>query len=555
VNPEPSEEDFAYAARVALERGDLRLALEQIGAALSFAPDKPSHRALLDAVLARTRRPLQLLPQSGDAFFGAAAVRALVLFRANRLNEAVTQLFAVVTFRPSAPYLRWLDDWCAGPRGVRGVSADDVARASLRLVSSMDRAALDTHAAENLRAAQALLGRLAAERPGARAALDHARAILLRRLGAPGAARSLLERALASSPDRADLWVQLGYAQAELAEDAAPALRRATGLEPHRAQLWLDLGDAELERGSLLAARQAFEQALALDCDDRERAHAEMSAAYAQFRLDPSAGFTLDPLVASRSRDRAAELERRAGSYRTHLPPPEDLLAEAVSDLIRRVRRAPPAHAVRMKLATDTPICASAQTLVRVALAAIGVEAVIVRDGELPPSSPRAAAPEDASLREEAERLAEVPFNLVTLLDPAQGEAMQAEDARRRLDSFAVNADDPVRALDHHRLAVLLHAGRAQTGARDELLLELASGPDPWLARIALVVLGGLSSRATLIGEQLLALEAQEHEDARLPALFSALLSSPLGTQEQRERWYSRLRSHQRTHRNLDDRG
>jgi hypothetical protein len=103
----PTEADYAEGARIALDKRDMRLALEQIGGALSLRPMSVEHRAMLDLILSRTPRPLDLLPQRGSAFFGAAAVRAWALVRAGRLNEGILQLFDVAHFRPNIPYLAW----------------------------------------------------------------------------------------------------------------------------------------------------------------------------------------------------------------------------------------------------------------------------------------------------------------------------------------------------------------------------------------------------------------------------------------------------------------
>jgi hypothetical protein len=50
----PTEADYAEGARIALDRRDMRLALEQIGGALSFRPLADEHRATLELILSRT---------------------------------------------------------------------------------------------------------------------------------------------------------------------------------------------------------------------------------------------------------------------------------------------------------------------------------------------------------------------------------------------------------------------------------------------------------------------------------------------------------------------
>jgi hypothetical protein len=99
ADPEPTEEDYTRAAEDALERGDLRLALVQLGGALSFRPNAPELRALLDLALTRARDPLGLLPHAGSAFFGVGAVRAAAFARSGELGKAIVHL-PVVKWSP-----------------------------------------------------------------------------------------------------------------------------------------------------------------------------------------------------------------------------------------------------------------------------------------------------------------------------------------------------------------------------------------------------------------------------------------------------------------------
>ena len=131
----PSEAEYTRAAHQALDRGELRLAFVQIAGALSYRPNAPELRGLLEVALARSKQPLSLLPSKGDAFFGVGAVRAAALMRAGKLGDAIVQLLDVVTFRPSAPFLLWLDEWRA--RGLRGVRVEEVAAAARKLIAGL----------------------------------------------------------------------------------------------------------------------------------------------------------------------------------------------------------------------------------------------------------------------------------------------------------------------------------------------------------------------------------------------------------------------------------
>jgi tetratricopeptide (TPR) repeat protein len=543
----PSQDDYARAAQIALERGDARLALEQIGAALSFEPTNRRHRQLLDAILQRTPRPLDLLPSSGAAFFGAAAVRALVLARLGRLGDAVTQLFDVVRFRPSAPYLVWLAEWLGGPSGARGVRIDAVIEGSLLLCLAVDRAGMDPPSRQNLEAAARLLSLLRRERKQLPARVSLAESMLLRRLGRVEEARRCVERGLVQRPRDAELWVELGHVLEMLGGDAPSAMRRATELEPERASIWLDVGDAELEAGGLRAAVAAYERALALGLDVLGESHATCALRHARLQLDPASVATIAP---SAHAPIAHRLGRRERAWVTELRRDDDELARIVTDFVRRVDRGPRSGPVRMRV-DGLPISASTRWIVRTALAARGIAGGVADD----PTAHEGAAPiepADPALRAEAELLSSRPFDLVDLLDPSAGPIAHVAWARAMLDRFDASSQDPVSALDHHRLAVLLRVARTAASPADEafaLLVELAENEDAWLASVAWVVLGALAQQSAWARRTLWRIAGSLPEDERVPAAVAALLRSPSPNEDEREAWYRRGRSYARARR------
>ena len=73
----PTDADYAAAARWALQQKNLPLAVQQVSAALALNPLHEPHLRLLDDIVARGRGPLLLveLPEKG-AFFGICAAFA-----------------------------------------------------------------------------------------------------------------------------------------------------------------------------------------------------------------------------------------------------------------------------------------------------------------------------------------------------------------------------------------------------------------------------------------------------------------------------------------------
>src|SRR5262245_53523543 len=119
---DPTDEDFAEAARAALRVKDLRLAMQQVSAAVALRPLHEPYLRLLDDVLRATPGPLSLveLPREG-ACYGLCAARARALARVGRIDEALGALLQAAAFRPSAPFLVWAVDWVRDSKSARKV--------------------------------------------------------------------------------------------------------------------------------------------------------------------------------------------------------------------------------------------------------------------------------------------------------------------------------------------------------------------------------------------------------------------------------------------------
>jgi tetratricopeptide (TPR) repeat protein len=183
---DPTDEDYASAARAALSAKDHRLALEQAAAAASLRPLHEPHVKLLDEAIAATKGPLQALElKPGGTFFGVVAARARALARLDRTGEALDCLFKATTFSPKTTFLPWGVPWVAHAREVRRVDPKALALSILELVQV-------GAAVVNLEAAEAIATKVAATAGDGDGALVVARSRILRALGRHEDALALL---------------------------------------------------------------------------------------------------------------------------------------------------------------------------------------------------------------------------------------------------------------------------------------------------------------------------------------------------------------------------
>ncbi|NUP13425.1 MAG: hypothetical protein HOW73_45890 [Polyangiaceae bacterium] len=498
MSPDPSEEDYAEAAHVALDKADYRLALTQVGAALSFRPQAPEHRAMLDLILSRIDRPLELLPSSGSAFFGAAAVRAHVLATSGRLNEAILLLLDVVIFRPGAAYLSWLSEW-RGSHGLRGVAADAIANGVGRLLAAIDREGVTQGAQTNLEAAVGLLAALRQARPKAAARLALVEAMALGRLERFEEALAVVDVALALEPS-AQLLGQKASALVGLGDDAQAArvLEAACRIAPDDAALLVDWADTQLRTGQFASATSAYARGRA---NERLRAHCDLAMAYIAFLQMPEERQRAERALALSS---ALDSGVRAVApllwlYRTELPPVEDALAAAIMDVIGRVRSKPPPGPVRVRVQLDGPIPQSAQIAFAAALRDVGQTGEIIGEaGDAPlPITARAVA--QGSL-EVVRALQNEVSNLDDWFALDLADSISVADARALFDLLETTSGEPTKALDRWRLAVLSLLGRGLSSVDDDgfqWICAVATGTDSWAARPALMVLSALARART----------------------------------------------------------
>ncbi|MEZ4294406.1 MAG: hypothetical protein R3B70_05485 [Polyangiaceae bacterium] len=282
----PTDADYAAAARKALRDKDLRLAAEQVSAALAMAPQHGPHQTLLEEVVAASMRPLKLfeLPEAG-AFFGICAARARVLARMHKVDEALYTLFQAAAFRPDTPFLPWAREWVNEEKGAGRAAPETVAGGLLAMIDALSDGPLSEGAHANLIAALFVAERVqAAHAPSSR--LSVARSRVLRSLGREEDALALLTAA------EGDAGWDLAVERASIHRDRGEtALRiawllRAREARPEEASTCAALGDAHLEDGALEEAIAAYERGCELDPSS---GWALASAAYCR-ALSPSEG-------------------------------------------------------------------------------------------------------------------------------------------------------------------------------------------------------------------------------------------------------------------------
>ena len=508
---DPSEADYTSAAHTALERGDLRLALEQIAGALSYRPNAPELRALLDVALSRSNQPLTLLPHRGEAFYGVGAVRAAALARAGKLGEALSQLFDVVSFRPSAPYLVWIGDWRA--RGLRGVGADAVASAAARFHGAIDREG--TVAPENLVSLAALLAALRAERPRARETLLRLEVITLRLLGDLERAEELVEGALLVG-ESCSLLIERGLNQRQRGDfaGAVVSLRRALTLEPSDTSVAADLADACVRAGYLPEAAESYRSLTGTAKEE----HAANAGLCVDALIHPTDGvLRARALEATEKASTLPELGFLLRVGRTLSPPWVDVLAFAIEDIIAHLSE-PPSHGgpVHIRLELDRPLPASARWLFRTAAADRGIVADLLAGDGVPASLEVPHVAMETSERVTA--LCAQPLDLDRWA--ARGPALALEEAKEAFDAPLDGVARTPSAFERQRLAILslaLRDSNALGAAPVAWALSLAAGEDAWAARAALLALGAAARRNEALVETVLAASnaALTHDDTR----------------------------------------
>jgi tetratricopeptide (TPR) repeat protein len=506
---QPTAEDYARAARFALERKALPRAVEQVSAALAFAPLDPEHLRLLDAILSASRAPLELVRlREEGTFFGLVAVRARVLARARRWAEALEALSEAVLFQLGTPYLCWTRSWLDHQDAVQRLPPDGVAALLVRIGDGLRRHARLPGTHENVDAALVLAARVAEAHPK-HAGLGAARSRMLRARGDLEAAARVLEAHSTSSDIPWEIAVELSALARDRGEPGARRrwLERALDARPDDAATRLDLADTLLEAGEIAAALEAYDAALALG----PSAHARAARAYARWSLldDPSLFDRAESLDASR-----AHFQGDALGYETVLLDPLDPLVPVVRRTLQRAPALPEDRPVRVRVRMDRPAAPSALLAFRLGLDALG------RTGELEIEHPGGAPRVGVLKRAQAALARDEPAAARACRDAiAAGAVTPFSWARARADAealarFSAPPFDDLLALlvrppelpprmdavewllrVQTLVALAIAQHRASWPERHRTLQELLAGSDDWVCVAGVLGLAAAAER------------------------------------------------------------
>ncbi|WP_437954914.1 hypothetical protein WME76_25545 [Sorangium sp. So ce119] len=566
---DPTDDDFAAAARWALKHKNFRLAAQQASAAVALRPLHEPYLRLLDEVIAKARAPLEVfaLPAEG-AFFGLCAARARVLARLERFDDAIRTLFEAVAFSPDTPFAPWAAAWLATGKAARQVAQDTVVHALLSLAEATRDRPLSPGARGNLEAALVVAERVQSRRPASERLLV-AQSRVLRALGRGEDAAARLGAA-GESPGW-EIAVELAAVHGERGDVGARAqwLERARDARPRESAILLDLGDAYLADGRVDAAADAYARALALDASS---GWAKISLAYAR-ALAAGVVCGADLMAEARSereQARARSLEADLSAYGARLADPMDPLVRVIRSAGEQAASSP--ARLRVRVRADRPLAPSARIAFSQQLAVFGREGQLLveqegekegepsrpgplwlaDDGGLAPAVPR---PPDAVI-DCVRDLASAVFawdvwcaragEMASMLD--RSVAAGLVDAMAHPPAPPSRDNDPVLWVHAFQIAaaVLTALGPEPPVVRKERLFPLLDGIDDWSSAAALLGLRALASawgelRGEVV-ERAVRLLPSDGEPLPPPSRALAVLGCELAAGEARRR-FLRLRA------------
>jgi tetratricopeptide (TPR) repeat protein len=494
----PTDEDYAAAARFALAAKNYKLALEQAAAAASLRPLHEPHVRLLDQAIAETKAPLQALAlQPGGTFYGLVAARARALARLHRVADALDCIFEAATFSPKTPFLCWAVPWVAHAHDTKRVDPKALALWILKLAGA---GAL--HA--NLEAADAIAAKVQAAAGDAEGALVVARSRVMRALGRHEEALALL----AGRTDWASL-VERGAVHRERSdlEECVRSFEEAHATRPDDVATLLDLGDTRLEDARLDDAARAYEQALTLEPSS---SFAQASLAYVRFLASG------EPMQTQASPDdHVRALAADAEAYVTRLSDPIDPIVR----VIRSVARGPGSamdQRIRVRVRAERPLAPSAHAAFDLLLARLGRdgELEVTRDASTPPrlgllwrlenGRPVPAVPRPAEeVIASVASIATTPFAWEGWRTGAAAAGPQSIEALMAAMVHVPPPPDDRDLVQHVHAFQIAAALRIALGpwpetARLEALTSLLDGVDDWIPAAAWLGLRALAARDAL---------------------------------------------------------
>lgn len=377
---DPTDDDYATAARWALKNKDFPLALQQAAAAVSIRPLHEPHTALLDDIIATAKGPLALLklPETG-AFFGLCAARARALARFDRIDEALGCLFQATSFSPTTPFLPWAVDWLSVARTARGVDTNTLAaRTLLFLAAASDQDPTDGLRL-NLEAAIAIADKVLARQSPA----PHLVVAQSRVFRALGRREEALARLGGGDATAWEIAVERAAIHRELGDPAAQIhwLERARAARPEDGATLLDLGDAYLDDGRLELAVDTYAHAEAakgpqVAWASPSLAYAKALAAghYARIEAPPDA----PPEAASHARLLDADL----AAYLVRLAEPLNPLSGVLRGAAARAASPEAPAKLTVRVRANRPLAPSARVAFLLAMKRAGKEGELLVDSE-----------------------------------------------------------------------------------------------------------------------------------------------------------------------------
>lgn len=362
--------------RAALDEGDARHAAHHLAGAVAALPDggllvSGGVASEIDGLVARVAPGLDPhAPWDEPEFHGAAAVRALLLWRAGERASALTLLASAQAAVDAAPYVELLLHWLSDERVPVSVDPDALGPAAVRLASTGGTGSRFVP----------LLMRLHALWP-----LDpylcFAASRALRVAGRAEEALALARRTAETAPHYLP-WIAVASACRVLDDTAGlrQANLEALRADPNDLAVRLDLGDNAIASGDLDEATRWYDQVL-----DREPDHAWAlpSALYVTWRSTQSR----DALAQLRAL--AREGNPRAVSLYDEIAPYEVSLSYPDSSLVEGGSRARQEASTIQRLACSSFEPPSAVATLAELAGWSGHDELPVEFGEMPSPDPR----------------------------------------------------------------------------------------------------------------------------------------------------------------------
>ena len=355
---DPSDGDYAAAARRALEAEDFCLALEQVAVAVALRPQNALHLELLDRILRVAPTPLELTRLPAGAFYGLCAVRARALAHARRFDEAIDLLFQATAYSPETAFLPWADGWVQDAAEAGGIQVQTLAAGAARFFEALRGRHVDSGAAQNLESTLRALGRMHAPDPQSTSLL----VLQSRALRLLGRENEAIARLAPASEASWEVAAELSAIHRQRHDFAAQArcLEAACALSARETSLWLDLGDAHVNNGGRRQALGAYERALVLDPGCQ---WASVSAAYARALGSTGAAACVElgaAQVHGEAKKRSQVLTADLCAYTTRVSDPVDPIVTVLRRVAADAEHKPSEGLLNIRVFAERPLAPSA---------------------------------------------------------------------------------------------------------------------------------------------------------------------------------------------------